>query len=227
MHTHPNRPPVLPIAGARSWHVSSGIRLRALTAGLTLLALSACTSLTTKPPAQVVAPEEAQAFELGGRINVRVANEGFPGRVHWRHEPALDELSFSSPIGTSVARLRQGPDGASLVTADGTQYQADDLRQLALDVLGWDLPLEALPYWVRGLAWPEAIAQFERGADGRLQSLQQTGWKVSYLGWDGAGVQGLPSKLDVAGERLRMRLVIERWTVQPAGGAADAFAAER
>lgn len=201
--------------------------MRALAAALALLTLSACTGLTTRPAAHVVEPEQAQAFELGGRINLRVANEGFPGRVHWRHQSTLDELSFSSPIGTSVARLRQGPEGASLITADGKQYQADDLRQLALDVLGWDLPLEALPYWVRGLAWPEATAQFERGVDGRPQSLQQAGWKVSYLGWDGAGVRGLPSKLDVAGERLRMRLVIERWTVEPAGSAADAFAAER
>ena len=119
-----------------------------------------------------------------------------------------------------VARLRQDESGALLVTADGEEYRAADLRQLALDVLGWDLPLDGLPYWVRGLTWPAGPpAQKEVDRDGRLEQLSQGGWRVSYLDWTPAGVAGLPSKLDLQGERLRMRLVVERWSVEKNVGA--------
>ena len=189
--------------------------LRGLALGAALLLLTACSALVPRPPTHAATPAEAEQFELGGRINLRLANEAFPGRVQWRHDSAIDELSFFSPIGTSVARMGQDPDGAWLITADGEEHLAKDLRELAFDVLGWDLPLDALPYWVRGLAWPDASAEITRSADGRIQTLRQAGWEVSYLAWDGAGVRGLPSKLDVAGERLKMRLLIERWNLDP------------
>jgi len=192
--------------------------LRGLALGAALLSLTACSALAPRPATRAATPAEAEQFELGGRINLRVANEAFPGRVQWRHDSAMDELSFFSPIGTSVARMRQDADGAWLITADGETHQAKDLRELASEVLGWDLPLDALPYWVRGLAWPDASAEITRGDDGRIQTLRQAGWEVSYLAWDGAGVRGLPSKLDVAGERLKMRLLIERWNLDPEGG---------
>ncbi len=205
---------------------SHGCLRRFLVAAAALL-LSACAALGPRAPERAVSAEEAEQFELSGRINLRVDEGAFPGRVQWRHLPAIDELAFSSPIGTSVARMRQGPDGAWLVTSDGEQHEAKDLRALAADVLDWDLPLDALPYWVRGLEWPGAEAQIERDDNGRPRMLRQSGWIVSYLAWDGGGVRGLPSKLDLAGERLRMRLVIERWNLDAEGGGQDAVAEQR
>jgi outer membrane biogenesis lipoprotein LolB len=39
---------------------------------------------------------------------------------------------------------------------------------------------------------------------------------MSYLDWAPAGLQGLPSRMDLEGERLRIRLVVERWSVNGA-----------
>jgi len=193
----------------------------------TLVLLSACSALGPRSAGRTATPADAEHFELSGRINLRVADEAFPGRVQWRHDPSSDDLAFASPIGTSVARMRQGPEGARLVTSDGEAHEAQSLQALAADVLEWDLPLDALPYWVRGLEWPGAAADIERDDEGRPQTLQQNGWKVSYLAWDGAGVRGLPSKLDVAGERLRMRLVIERWNLDVGTPDPGAVAEQR
>ncbi len=204
----------------------SSLAWRLSTAALALL-LGACAAIGPRAPERAATAEDAERFELSGRINLRVADGAFPGRVQWRHQPAVDELAFSSPIGTSVARMRQGPEGAWLLTSDGEQHEAKDLRALAVEVLDWDLPLDALPYWVRGLEWPGATAQVERDDSGRPRTLRQAGWVVSYLGWDRAGVRGLPSKLDLAGERLRMRLVIERWNLDADGSGQGALAEQR
>ena len=67
---------------------------------------------------------------------------------------------------------------------------------------------------MRGVQWPGAATEQEAfDEQGRLKQLSQAGWQVSYLDWAPAGVTGLPSKLDLQGERLRMRLLVEQWSV--------------
>lgn len=190
------------------------VRLRAALYAAAAILLGACSVLRERAPAPTIVPAEAQQFELGGRINLRVQQESFPGRVRWEHEPERDELWFYSPIGTTVAHLKQDSSGALLVTSEGREYRAKALHDLALEVLGWDLPIDALPYWVRGVEWPKAEpTQVQRDEEGRLDRLVQDGWRIVYLGWDQGGIRGLPSKLDLVGQRLRMRLVIDRWQV--------------
>ena len=101
-----------------------------------------------------VQPELVNAFDLTGRVNVRVENKAYPGRIHWQHGPESDELWLYSPVGSGVARMRQDASGAVLIASDGKEYRAQDLKLLTRKVLGWDLPLDGLQYWVRGLPWP-------------------------------------------------------------------------
>ena len=184
----------------------------ALLTALLAVVLSACASVPGARKTSLPGPTELESFELSGRINLRVEKEGFPGRVRWYHAPGRDELWFYSPVGAAVAHLRQDEQGALLVNAQGREYRAQDLRTLAADVLGWDLPLEGLPYWVRGLAWPGSRPVQTRLDDqGRLSLLEQAGWQVSYLAWNGRGPDALPARLDLQGERLRLRLVVENW----------------
>lgn len=188
-------------------------RLAALLCGLLL---AACTTL--KPAAIVVDPSRVSAFDLTGRVNVRVETKAYPGRIHWQHAPSTDEVWLYSPVGTAVAHMRHDASGALLVTSDGKEYRADDLKVLSRQVLGWDLPLEDLQYWVRGLESP-ALGTAEREDDegGKLKLLKQGGWQVAYLDWAPAGASGLPSKLDVSGAGLRMRLVVDEWKIDGLG----------
>ena len=186
--------------------------LRAALLAVATALLASCSTLPKHAPVVEVQGQDVARFELGGRISLRVQDENFPGRVRWQHDAALDELWFYTPIGTTVAHLRQDDSGATLVTSEGREYRAGAIRELASDILGWDLPIEALPYWVRGLPAPDGEEpQVRRDDHGRIDRLVQAGWRVSYLAWDASGVKGLPTKLDVSGPRLRMRLIIDQW----------------
>lgn len=122
-----------------------------------------------------------------------------------------------SPIGVTVAHMRQDAAGATLTASDGKEYHGEHITQLARKVLGYELPLEGLQYWVRGLPWP-GLDKGERQVDetGRLKQIQQGPWQVEYLDWSPAGASGLPSKLDLTGEGLRMRLVVDEWKINTA-----------
>ena len=183
---------------------------------LCALFISACA--TTPRSSVSVRPGEVEAFELNGRVNVRTEQSAYPGRIRWQHAPERDEVWLYSPLGAAIAHMEQNDKGAMLATSDGKQYQAAHVTDLSRKVLGYELPLDALQYWVRGLPWP-ALDRVERtdDADGRPQQITQGGWKITYLDWNAAGAKGLPSKLDVAGEGLRMRLVVEEWKVNGLG----------
>jgi outer membrane lipoprotein LolB len=193
--------------------VRAGLRAWWAAASLSFL-LTACAGVPRGGQISSVDPTAVTSFELSGRINVRVEKDAYPGRVRWQHTAHSDELWFYTPLGSAVAHLRQDETGALLVNSDGQEYRAATLRKLTNQVLGWDLPLEALPFWVRGVEWPEAAKPTEEFDDrGQLKKMNQAGWEVVYLDWAPAGVKGLPSKLDLQGERLRMRLLVEQWKV--------------
>jgi outer membrane lipoprotein LolB len=183
---------------------------------LCALFVSACA--TAPRPSVRVRPADVEAFELSGRVNVRAQQSAYPGRIRWQHAGQRDEVWLYSPLGSAVAHMQQTESGATLATSDGKQYRAARVSELARKVLGYDLPLEALQYWVRGLPAP-ALDRAERKDDaaGRPEEIAQGSWKVTYLAWDPAGADGLPSKLDVAGEGLRMRLVVDEWKVPDVG----------
>ena len=189
---------------------SRAVRTATLLCGVLL---SACAAV---PPSVItVDPARVSAFELNGRVNVRVEQAAYPGRIRWQHAPGADDVWLYSPVGAAVAHLRQDQHGALLVRPDGKQYKADDVEALAREVLGWDLPLQGLQYWVRGLPWPALDAHDEqRDESGRPTLITQDGWRVAYLDWTPAGVSGLPSKLDLSGESLRLRLVVDEWKVE-------------
>jgi len=144
-----------------------------------------------------------------------VESKAYPtSTIHWRHDPDSDELWLYSPLGSGVAHMRQDASGALLIASDGKEYRAQDLKLLTRAVLGWDLPLDGLQYWVRGLPAPALrAAEQTYDAKGRPELLRQGDWQVAYLDWSAAGVSGLPSRVDLSGEGLRVRLVVKEWKV--------------
>jgi len=156
---------------------------------------------------------EGDAFYLSGRVSVKYGTEAASGRITWQHDPASDELLFSSPLGQGVARIVWRDNVASLTTSDQKRYQAGDVETLTEQVLGWRLPLAGMPDWVRGRASAAAPAQTQADASQRLTELRQSGWLVEFL--DYASGNGLPSRLRMSRQDMELRLVIDQWRVAP------------
>lgn len=79
------------------------------------------------------------------------------------------QLLLSTPLGTSLARLRWGPGGAALEQG-GQLRQAASLDALAQNLSGASLPIAALFDWLQGRATPAAgwQADLSGAAQGRI-----------------------------------------------------------
>ena len=187
----------------------SSLRLAALI-GSTLI-VAGCAGTGRHDAVGGLRPEPAR-FELAGRIAVKFQGDGYSGSLRWRHVDEHDSIELYSPVGTIYARLSSAPEGASLQMSDGKRFDEPDARALARRVLGWDLPLAQLRFWVFAQPAPGSMpTRTEVDGKGRLAVLDQDGWQVRFLAYAGEGDDLLPQKLELEEPGLKVKLIVSRW----------------
>jgi outer membrane lipoprotein LolB len=176
------------------------------------LAVAGCAGPGLKSSGVQGRPEPA-GFVLEGRIGVRQDGDGYSGSIVWRHSPQRDLVELFTPIGTLHARLLRDDDGAMIEMADGRRQREPDAASLSRRVIGWELPLAELPYWLFTRPAPiDFPARLESDASGRPARLSQAGWTVFYRDYFQRAADPLPSRLDLEREGLKVRLVVSRWS---------------
>jgi len=174
--------------------------------------LSGCTGLERKPAGVQGRPDPA-GFVLEGRIGVRQDGDGYSGSIVWRHSAQRDLVELFTPIGTLHARLLRDGDGAMIEMADGRRQREPDAASLSRRVIGWELPLAELPYWLFTRPAPiDLPARLDSDPSGRPARLSQAGWTVFYRDYFQRPSEPLPSRLDLEREGLKVRLVVSRWS---------------
>lgn len=204
-------------------------RLRAAAAALLSLALAACAGLGPRQPlppeaqaaamhAQVVREEALAArrdWSLAGRVALSNEGRGGSGRIDWRQHGDAFEVELSAPITRKGWRLVGAPGNALLEGLDGGPRAGADAAALLRQATGWDVPVQALVYWLRGARAPGSEARLEFDADGRVAGLRQDGWAIEYAGWARPDAEGpwLPGRITAERGSARVRLVVDAWAV--------------
>ncbi len=153
-------------------------------------------------------PAADAEFELSGRIAVRYRDDAGSGNITWRHGARTDEMLLTTPFGQGIARLARVGDEITLTAQDGREFKAADAESITERVLGFRLPLRGLAAWVRGRPAPEpAPTQRRNDGAGRLVELEQSGWRIEYLEYEGK----LPSRLTLTFPGLELRLAVSEW----------------
>ncbi len=176
--------------------------MRSPYAAAAALLLAACAT-----PAFLV-PATSVEFELSGRIAVQYRDDAGTGNIAWRHGARSDEMLLTTPFGQGIARLARAGDEITLTTQDGREFRAADAESLTEQVLGFRLPLLGLADWVRGRPAPAPAPTRQLvDAAGRLAELEQSGWRIEYLEYEGA----LPSRLKLNFPGVELRLAVSEW----------------
>jgi outer membrane lipoprotein LolB len=98
-------------------------------------------------------------------------------------------LDLSTPLGTTVARVQSGPEGARLTVpvAGGLHTeQGPDPDALSQQMLGWTLPVSGIGDWIEGRPAAGRPYQLDPG-DGGAAGLQQDGWTIRFEARDPDG----------------------------------------
>ena len=194
-------------------------------AGLLLLGVLFLAGCAARAPMPGQAEQEAQrearearladwsAWGLTGRLGVEDGWNGGSGRLDWTLREQETLLKFRGAMGQGAWELSRNPAGARLKLADGTEHVADDIDTLVREQTGWRLPVDALAWWVRGLAWPLGPApdKLAFDADGMPERLEQAGWEIDFRRYQEAGGEQLPTRMEARKGGLTVKLAISRW----------------
>ncbi len=211
--------------------------------GVAVLAMLAAGCATVPPPPPVENPAAAwqarqaelrtlSAWTLQGRLAMRAAEEGWQASVNWIHDGARQQIDLTGPLGRGHLRLTQDNGGAELRDADQKTWRAENAEQLLYRTTGWLVPLDGLNYWILGLPAPGPAAKLALDDQGRLKTLDQSGWDIRFLEYARSGSLDLPSKIfikrqgdgNAAGSPnhvdVEVRLIVELWTLDGEKGEA-------
>lgn len=154
---------------------------------------------------------QLQNWQAEGKLALRNAGQAESANLLWRQRGKHSELQLSGPLGMAATRITS--DGKTLDIQRGNEHQQMDISSphaIQLNT-GWDLPLAALPYWLRGIPQPGAAPDELQIEHELLRSLQQDGWQVEFQGYATFGTYTLPTRLQVKRGATSARLVIRHW----------------
>ncbi len=181
------------------------------------LPLESQTAITQNDPAVQQRQQQLNAlssWQLDGRISLVTDEEAWSGQLYWQQNADSEYLiQFNSPSGQGAMQLLGSEEGVELRMANGNIYQAKDADTLLRQETNWDLPIDGLWYWIRGLPDPELPAQIILDKQGMIQDLQQNDWKIQYKRYQQFGAFYFPRKIIVQHQDMKVRLIVTQWVV--------------
>jgi outer membrane lipoprotein LolB len=121
-----------------------------------------------------------------GRVAVSKGKDGGSGRIDWKQDGRRYVVELSAPVTRQSWKLTGDTHSeAGRLEGAGGPRDGEDAQQLLLEATGWDIPVNQLPEWIRGLVAGDAAGpeKVERDGEGRPRRMQQMGWQVQYLDW--------------------------------------------
>jgi len=161
--------------------------------------------------------QQLQQWTASGKLALRTDQRAESATIQWRQQGHDTQLQLSGPMGLS----------ATTIHSDGQRVeirQGDELRTLDISTpdaivrnTGWDLPLGALPYWLKGIPSPNSRIQLLEldPATNRARTLMQDDWEVHYRQYGQFDGFTLPTDLRIQRATTSGRVIIRDWQVRP------------
>lgn len=185
-----------------------------------LLALTGCQSTPQRSSGGAQQEKllyRAAHWQAEGKIAIQMANDRQSASFKWTQDKADYAIHLFGPFGQGTTWLRRTHRGVVLENAKTGTHKAASAEALMQDVLGWQVPVSNLQFWLRGLpAKKPRPTELERDPAGFLTHLLQEGWQVSYRQHEHFNGWWLPTRILAERDDLRLTVVIKRWQLSAA-----------
>ena len=160
-------------------------------------------------------------WSMVGRLAVSNSEDGGSGHFSWKRNSGESQMDFHGALGRGAWRLQAGTQGAELELADGTLHRADSIDQLVRIQVGWEIPVDELSWWVRGLVAPGGYQERVIDREGNLSELLQNGWTIEFGGYRTFEGMSLPVKLVARQADWKVKLAIRDWELLEEQGSNE------
>jgi len=152
-----------------------------------------------------------------GKLALRSSERADAATSQGQQQGQSTRLHLSGPMGVSATTITS--DGLQMEVRQGEERRTFDIstpNAIALNT-GWDLPLHALPFWLKGIPTPDTPIQLlELDPDRNLlRKLQQDDWEIHYEQYQQFNELTLPTRLRIQRGATSARMIIRQWQALP------------
>jgi outer membrane lipoprotein LolB len=150
-------------------------------------------------------------WKIHGRISLKTLEDTSIISIRWQQNKEDIKLRLYGSMGKTYARLVK-KNGVATLTVENKSYTDSNARYLLWTVLGWDLPIDQMQYWIKGITAPGNIeSEIQRNDKGLLSSFDYKNWHAEFEQYKNFKSYQLPTKIILTHPKLRIRFSIQSW----------------
>ena len=193
---------------------------------VSVLILTGCTSLSKQQEVSSSAEKqilwsskqkrlsEIDSWQLNGRLGLIISGRSKGSSMHLNWTQNKDDflIYLDGPFGIPLAKIRSdGNEVVANISGQEKILKASSAELLMKNLIGWDLPVSSLRFWVMGLPVPRWESKVTLNNDGLPSSIFQKGWDVRYLSYQNEKELSLPARIRIAKDDITLNLMINGW----------------
>jgi len=182
---------------------------------LLLFLITACTSLPYKQQKQQTQLSERQFWFLKARVAIKTKEENVSANLEWEKTGNDFDFHIYGMFGATYTHLTQEGQKATLKLPEDQVFYHQNAQQLMQDNLGWDFPINALSYWIKGLPSGKEGETIRRNAKGLLQTISFRGWLVTFSRYQDFSGYQMPKMLKAKHPQMSLKIAVKKWNFAP------------
>ena len=158
--------------------------------------------------------KQIQSYSTKGQIGYISPQERFSSRFEWQYQnPKAYKLKLYSLISKTTLTMEMHPNGMTISDNKGNQQSDKNAKLLLREIIGMDVPLEHLSYWLKGQ--PADNADYQVGTNHLLSEfsypLDGSMWTADYLSYhaDNSMPENILLKNKSTSQTLKIR--VDEW----------------
>jgi outer membrane lipoprotein LolB len=154
-----------------------------------------------------------ERWSFSGRVAVKTEAGADSARLTWRQQADDLEMTLSGPVGVKRTTLIREDNVLSLLHEGKRELLSADDDPLRRE-FGWSLPLDYLPWWLRGLPAPSPNPGRSQLEAGRLTLLEQAGWTLEFPEYQWVDGHQLPRTIRFQREGVEGKILLKNWVLE-------------
>jgi outer membrane lipoprotein LolB len=167
--------------------------------------------LPSTPPAPQVKLEEIKQWTLRGKLGIQYKEKGANANLDWRQENNNYVVKLSGPLGQGGLQIIGDESKVTLIDQKGKRVEVASLDAFFKKQFGWELPVQCLTYWIKGVPASGDQVQATYFENGKLKTLTQHDWHIEYQEYMTTPHGLLPQRLILRRPGTQLKIVIKQW----------------
>ncbi|TQV76472.1 outer membrane lipoprotein LolB [Aliikangiella marina] len=158
---------------------------------------------------------DQQNWQLKARVAIKTPEDSVNATLDWQTQSQAFDFHLYGTFGVTYAQLIQEPNQAVLKLPDDKIFYHQDAQQLLYQSLGWDFPIEALSFWIKGLPSYKPGEIVSRNEAGQLAEVLLNDWQIEFQRYKQYAGYTMPRIVKATHPQMSLKVVVKEWEFLP------------